>query len=93
MHNICILPIVYSHVFVSSFAVVDGAAYLPRRFSESISLALEGKIRVMTIFPAYVATDMTQCALPCSLSLLCMKPAESVPVYGCVLACKVHACM
>jgi short-subunit dehydrogenase len=33
-----------------------------RRFSESIAEALKGKIRVMTIFPAMVVTELTTCA-------------------------------
>lgn len=39
-----------------------------RRFSESIAEALKGKIRVVSIHPAFVATDMARRA---SLSMSC----------------------
>ena len=37
--------------------VLDAA----RRFTESIAAALKGKIRVVSIHPAFVATDMSKC--------------------------------
>ena len=37
--------------------VLDAA----RRFTESIADALKGKIRVVSIHPAFVATDMSKC--------------------------------
>ena len=39
-----------------------------RRFSESMADALKGRIRVTTIFPAFVATEMTQCGAPLQLA-------------------------
>ncbi len=66
-----------AHNLGSEFAVGDGAwrdregrlgsamalcVVGARRFSESITEALKGKIRVMTIFPAMVVTELTTCA-------------------------------
>jgi len=51
--------------------LVECLTRLPRarRFSESMADALKGRIRVTTIFPAFVATEMTQCGA--SLQLAC----------------------
>jgi short-subunit dehydrogenase len=48
------------------------------RFSESIAEALKGKIRVMTIFPAMVVTEMTKCAaaVGCQCHVQCMLVPE-----------------